>query len=156
MDTSLDCDSDHLPIAVAIDWSWQPATPSRKRLWAKTNLSLLRQTVQDRLVRVPDATELQDKDHIDEFVRSKLVLMRPHHGRSHLRALFQDSIGNAMTSVEKFNSCVGGGSRRGWTTIMKYTERHVTGRADISTRPSGAPIDRESRKHRPQNLVSGN
>ena len=70
VDTSLDCDSDHLPIAVAIDWSWQPATPSRKRLWAKTNLSLLRQIVQDRLVRVPDATELQDKDHIDEFVRS--------------------------------------------------------------------------------------
>ena len=70
VDTSLDCDSDHLPIAIAIDWSWQPATPSRKRLWTKTNLSLLQQTVKERLPRVPNATELRDKDSIDEYVRS--------------------------------------------------------------------------------------
>ena len=30
VDTSLDCDSDHLPIAIAVDWSWQPATLPRK------------------------------------------------------------------------------------------------------------------------------
>lgn len=40
IDRSLDCESDHLPIAIAIDWSWQPAQPKRERLWAKTNLPL--------------------------------------------------------------------------------------------------------------------
>ena len=70
VDTSLDHDSDHLPIAVVIDWSWQPATPSRKRLWAKTNLQLLQQTVKDRLPPVPDTTELHDKNRIDEYVQS--------------------------------------------------------------------------------------
>jgi ribonuclease HI len=70
VDTSLDHDSDHLPIAVAIDWSWRSATPSRKRLWAKTNLPLLRQIVKDRLPLVPDITDLKDKESIDEHVRS--------------------------------------------------------------------------------------
>ena len=70
VDARLDCDSDHLPVAVSIDWSWQPANPPKKRLWAKTNLSVLRQTVQDRLMDMPDATELQHKDHIDEFTHS--------------------------------------------------------------------------------------
>jgi endonuclease/exonuclease/phosphatase family metal-dependent hydrolase len=32
IDRRLDYDSDHLPIAVAIDWSWQPAAPMRKRV----------------------------------------------------------------------------------------------------------------------------
>lgn len=32
IDTALDHDSDHLPVAVAIDWNWHPTTPPRKRL----------------------------------------------------------------------------------------------------------------------------
>ena len=32
IDRKLDYDSDHLPIAVAIDWSWKPAALMRKRL----------------------------------------------------------------------------------------------------------------------------
>jgi hypothetical protein len=70
VETSLDYNSDHLPIAVAIDWNWQLALPSRKRLCAKTNLSSLRQTVGDRLSRVPNSTELKDKENTDEYVRS--------------------------------------------------------------------------------------
>jgi ribonuclease HI len=68
IDPSLDYDSDHLPIAVAIDWNWRPAAPPRKRLWAKTNVPQLRQVVQERLPRVPDATELKDKSSTDEYV----------------------------------------------------------------------------------------
>ena len=44
VDLSLDCDSDHLPVSTALDWKWQPAAPTGKRSWAKTNLPLLRQT----------------------------------------------------------------------------------------------------------------
>jgi ribonuclease HI len=68
IDTRLDHDSDHLPIATTIDWSWQPAPPSRKRLWAKTNVPLLQQTVKNRLPQVPKATELQDEESFDRYV----------------------------------------------------------------------------------------
>ncbi len=70
IDTSLDHDSDHLPITIAIDWSRQPASPSRKRLWAKTNLPQLRQVVEERLFWGPNATELTNKKSIDECVSS--------------------------------------------------------------------------------------
>jgi ribonuclease HI len=70
VDANLDHDSDHLPIATAIDWSWQPATRSKKRLWTKTNLPLLRQTAKNRLRLVPDLTELGDNESIDEYVQS--------------------------------------------------------------------------------------
>ena len=82
VDISLDCDSDHLPIAIAIDWSWKPATPSRKRLWAKTTLPLLKQTVKDRLPRVPDTTKLKDKDSIEEYVRSIINALKAGIGAS--------------------------------------------------------------------------
>ena len=49
IDRRLDYDSDHLPIALTVDWSWQPAAPIRKRLWAKTDSVLLRHTVQQHL-----------------------------------------------------------------------------------------------------------
>jgi hypothetical protein len=48
VDPRLDHDSDHLPISTAINWSRQPAAPPRKRLWTKTNIPLLRQTVKNR------------------------------------------------------------------------------------------------------------
>jgi hypothetical protein len=69
VDTRLDHNSDHLPIAVVINWDWQPATPVRRQVWAKTNLPLLRQTVNGRLPQVPYTTELGDKESIDEYVR---------------------------------------------------------------------------------------
>ena len=40
VDSRLDCDSDHLPIEIAIDWRWQHAAPLRKRLWTKTRLAV--------------------------------------------------------------------------------------------------------------------
>jgi hypothetical protein len=70
VDAKLDYDSDHLPIATAIDWSWHPATPVKRRIWAKTNLCLLRQTVENTLSSVPNATELRDVVSIDGYVQS--------------------------------------------------------------------------------------
>jgi len=70
VDADLDHDSDHLPISIAIDWRWQPAILPKKRLWTKTNLPLLRQTVKDQLRLVPDITELRDNETIDEYVHS--------------------------------------------------------------------------------------
>jgi len=70
IDSSLDYDSDHLPIAVAIDWRWQPATPTRKRMWAKTKIPVLRQTVEERLSRLNDGTELRNSESIDRFASS--------------------------------------------------------------------------------------
>ena len=70
VDASLDCDSDHLPIATAIDWRWQRATPPRKRLWTKTSTPVLRQVVEDQLPGVPNALELRNKESIDECVSS--------------------------------------------------------------------------------------
>ena len=75
VDARLDYDSDHLPIAIAIDWSWQPTTPSRRRLWAKTKLSVLRQAVEDGLPGVPDAMELRNNDSIDGCVHSIIVAL---------------------------------------------------------------------------------
>ena len=49
MTTSRDYDSDHLPISTALTWDWQAAAPVRKRLWAKTDFSKLRQTVKEGL-----------------------------------------------------------------------------------------------------------
>jgi ribonuclease HI len=69
IDTRLDYDSDHLPIGVAIDWSWQPTIPSKRRLWAKTDRPLLRRTVDSRLSQMPH-TDLTDKDAIDNYVAS--------------------------------------------------------------------------------------
>jgi hypothetical protein len=70
IDREVNCDSDHLPIALAVDWSWQPTNPTRKRLWAKTNLAELRKTVKAHLPQSGDTTELRDKDDIDKFVSS--------------------------------------------------------------------------------------
>jgi ribonuclease HI len=69
-DTELDCDSDHLPIAISIDWNWRPAPLRRKRLWTKTNTQLLRQIVKDRIHSIPSAIELKDRDSIDRYVGS--------------------------------------------------------------------------------------
>lgn len=70
VEPSLDCDSDHLPIDLTIDWNWQPTTPSKKRLWTKTDTAILQQIVKERLPKVPDTTELRGKDGINEYVRS--------------------------------------------------------------------------------------
>ena len=66
----LDCDSDHLPIDLIFNWNWQPAMPVRKRLWAKTDVGVFRQTVKDRLPLPDHAIPLTDKDSIDAFASS--------------------------------------------------------------------------------------
>jgi ribonuclease HI len=68
IDKSLDRDSDHLPIALVVNWNLQPAEPKRKRLWSKTNLTILRQVTQNHLSRTNDVTELRDRESIDGFV----------------------------------------------------------------------------------------
>ena len=67
IDRRLDYDSDHLPIAVAIDWSWQPAAPTRQRLWAQTDDEILRQTVTDHLGTC-EVRELSNEKSIDDLV----------------------------------------------------------------------------------------
>ncbi|KAM3563335.1 hypothetical protein ARSEF4850_002402 [Beauveria asiatica] len=64
----LDCDSDHLPVDVAIDWHYQPATPTRKRLWAKTNVQVLRQKVKELLPNELEAGDLSNNHDIDAYV----------------------------------------------------------------------------------------
>jgi len=78
VDTSRDCDSDHLPIATAIAWDWQPATPVKKRVWTKTNLAWLREIVKDQLPPQPKASELGTKGRIDQHVDSIINALR--HG----------------------------------------------------------------------------
>ena len=70
VDPSRDCDSDHLPISMAIAWDWHPAAPSRKRQWAKTDVSSLQHTVKEKLPRVPDPVELSEEDSIDRYTHS--------------------------------------------------------------------------------------
>ena len=67
IDRNLDHDSDHLPIDLTIDWNWQQAIPIRKRLWAKTDKTILRKTVQEQLQRCEPVT-LDNNSSIDEFV----------------------------------------------------------------------------------------
>lgn len=68
VDTSRDCDSDHLPVSTAIAWDWMQATPTKKRVWTKTNWSTLRQTVTARLPRALNVTELGNERDIDRYV----------------------------------------------------------------------------------------
>ncbi|KAF4222379.1 hypothetical protein CNMCM5878_005661 [Aspergillus fumigatiaffinis] len=70
IDRKLDCDSDHLPISLVFDWGWQPANPTRKRLWTKTNVEILRRTAEAHLPRTSSTLELRDKDSIDKFISS--------------------------------------------------------------------------------------
>ncbi|OAQ57795.2 reverse transcriptase [Pochonia chlamydosporia 170] len=70
IDRSLDCDSDHLPISVAIEWEWKVATPIRKRLWSKTNIPILRQIVKDSLPQDCNNIALRNEDNIDTLVCS--------------------------------------------------------------------------------------
>ena len=67
IDRELDCDSDHLPIAVAMDWRCKLAAPTKKRLWAKTNSTALRQTVKNHL-EGNDTGTLSDERSIDNAV----------------------------------------------------------------------------------------
>lgn len=67
IDAEMDCDSDHLPIDLVLDWTWRMIAPPRKRLWAKTNLTTLRQTVKNYL-GVNNIKELIDEQTIDKAV----------------------------------------------------------------------------------------
>jgi hypothetical protein len=62
IDWSLDYDSDHLPITLAIDWSWQAAAPMWKRIWVKTDVTKLRRVVQGGISRIHGIAELRDEE----------------------------------------------------------------------------------------------
>ena len=76
IDKDRDCDSDHLPIATAFAWEWQPAPLTQKRQWARTDVPLLRRTVQARLSTIPDNTEPEDKHAIDQYLESIITALR--------------------------------------------------------------------------------
>ena len=76
VDTSRDCDSDHLPIATAIDWEWHPAAPVRKRMWTRTNQTVLRQVVKERLLTGSEVTDLKNEQDIDEHVRGFITALQ--------------------------------------------------------------------------------
>lgn len=67
IDKRLDCDSDHLPISLTLNWDWQQPAPTRKRLWSKMDVMSLRKVVQERLPR-PDTVDLETKENVDKFV----------------------------------------------------------------------------------------
>lgn len=66
----LDCDSDHLPIDIAIDWDFHPAIPTRKRIWIETDLFVLHKTVRDRLPNDGEVGEPRSNNDIDSYVAS--------------------------------------------------------------------------------------
>jgi hypothetical protein len=70
IDRKLDCNSNHLLISLVFDWRWQSANPTRKRLWTKTNVEILRRTVEAHLPRTSGTLKLRDKDSINKFVSS--------------------------------------------------------------------------------------
>ena len=70
IDREMDCDSDHLPIALVVNWSWQRTKPTRKRLWSKTNMEILRRTVEAHLPRLDSILELKENMDIDKLVDS--------------------------------------------------------------------------------------
>ncbi|RDL32701.1 uncharacterized protein BP5553_09157 [Venustampulla echinocandica] len=136
IDTNLDHDSDHLPIAVAIDWTPRHADLSRKRMWTKTDIPRLRQVVEQQLSRILYATELTDRTSIDEYVDS--IIRAINAGievatpwSNHHRALSQDSIKSARTYAQRSNSCAEDGNEQGKRMIMRPTERRATGRVKM-------------------------
>ncbi|KAM3496028.1 hypothetical protein MY3957_000729 [Beauveria namnaoensis] len=61
-------DSDHLPVDVAIDWDFQPATSIKKRLWAMMNVRLLQEKVKERLPDERKVGQLNNHAEIDAYV----------------------------------------------------------------------------------------
>lgn len=66
----MDCDSDHLPIVLVIDWSWQHAKPTRKCLWSRTNVEILWRTVVAHLPHLNSILELKENMDINKLVDS--------------------------------------------------------------------------------------
>jgi ribonuclease HI len=62
-------------VALAIDWNWPEAAPTRKRLWIKTDVSKLRETTQKQICRIDHTARLQDKESIDRFVAGIVVAL---------------------------------------------------------------------------------
>jgi hypothetical protein len=69
VDASLDCDSDHLPITIVIDWSWQPTTPKETDVDQDKPTTTPANSKRE-LPREPNITELRDPDSIDGYVQS--------------------------------------------------------------------------------------
>src|SRR5438045_7376370 len=78
---------------------------------------------------------------------SMQALMHQHHSLTHPYARSQGSTKNARTSAQKSNNSAGGGNGQDRKRTTGPTNRHVTGKANTSKRPSATPIVRESRRH---------
>lgn len=52
VDYSLDCDSDHLPISISLNWKWTMATIRKTRQWASTDIKKLRSNRYRQAARV--------------------------------------------------------------------------------------------------------
>jgi hypothetical protein len=155
VDTSRDCDSDHLPIATAITWDWQPATPVRKRVWTKTNPARLRQTVKDQLLpslkfSMPQSSETKNaltSMSTRSSTRSISASMPRPRGPILHHDLYRALVRNARTSVARSNSCGEGGSARGSRTTTRRIDRSGTKRDGTFKSLSATPTDNAWRKH---------
>ena len=63
----LDCDSDHLPIGIELNWEWKKATPRRTRLWASTDINKLKLVVQADM-HLPQPPSFDSPETLDNSV----------------------------------------------------------------------------------------
>jgi hypothetical protein len=160
IDRKLDCDSDHLPISLVFDWSWQPANPTRKRLWTKTNVEILRRTVEAHLPEQAAPWSLETRTvSINSSPPSSARWMpaSTHQppGRTRRHARSQDLIRSAKTSALKSNSSAGDSNDQDRTGTTRPTGRRETEKADSCKRCSVTPIDSELKKHPHRKRVRG-
>ena len=73
---SLDCDSDHLPIGIALEWSSQPSEPPKKRMWSKTDIAMLRRTTKEQIARCLNEIELITENDVDRYVSGLIDTLR--------------------------------------------------------------------------------
>lgn len=70
IDNDLDSESDHLPINITINREWLAAAKVKRRMWDKTNVPILQQTVKDELSKINEGARLESRDDIDTLVSS--------------------------------------------------------------------------------------
>ena len=73
---SLDCDSDHLPIGIALDWSFQHSEPPKKRMWSKTDIAMLQRTTKEQIARRLSEIELITESDVDRYVSGLVDTLR--------------------------------------------------------------------------------
>lgn len=70
----LDCDSDHLPISLHLNWAWRRAKIRKTRRWASTDVDKLRSVVQEEVHRLQSA-DLDTPDALDSQVTQLVQIL---------------------------------------------------------------------------------